>query len=123
MRIFRGSIVLIALGLSALPALANWTASGVFQYQDREWDQNGFTGNVTVAIGTNPGASTLGGITTVAAVGGIATFPNLSLNRSGTGYTLSASFAGMTQPAPSSTAFNINPGPATQFAFTVSPGS
>src|SRR2546422_10356940 len=30
-----------------------------------------FTGSVTVALGNNPGGSTLGGTTTVAAVGGV----------------------------------------------------
>jgi hypothetical protein len=82
----------------------------------------GFTGSVTIAIGTNPGSSTLGGTATVAAAAGVATFSTLSLNRTGTGYTLSASFPGMTQPAPVSSAFTITPGPATQLAFTVAPG-
>src|SRR5204863_105903 len=51
----------------------------------------GFTGSVTVALGTNPGGSTLGGTTTVAAVNGVATFVDLSLNKTGTGYWLTAS--------------------------------
>ena len=46
--------------------------------------------NVTVAIGTNPGGGTLGGTLTVAAVNGVATFDNLSINKPGTGYTLTA---------------------------------
>jgi hypothetical protein len=29
------------------PALANWTASGIFKYQDRDWDNTGFTGTTT----------------------------------------------------------------------------
>src|SRR2546427_12705364 len=33
-----------------------------------------FTGSVTVALGNNPGGRTLGGTTTVAAVGGVVTF-------------------------------------------------
>jgi len=41
------------------------------------------TSNVTVAIGANAGGSTLGGTTTVAAVGGIATFNTLSLDKVG----------------------------------------
>src|SRR5262249_13674816 len=39
------------------------------------------TSNVTVAIGANPGGGTLSGTTTVAAVGGIATFNNLSIDK------------------------------------------
>ncbi len=35
---------LLVWGLSTLPAAANWVASGSFQYVDREYDQNGFTG-------------------------------------------------------------------------------
>lgn len=50
---------------------------------------------VTIAMGTNPGGATLAGTTTVNAVSGIATFSNLSINKSGTGYTLSATTAGL----------------------------
>ena len=68
------------------------------------------TRNVTLAIGTNPSSGTLSGTTTVAAVGGIATFSNLSINNAGNGYTLVASSA---LPTPASTTatstlFNIN---------------
>src|SRR5207245_10008679 len=56
----------------------------------------GFTGNVTVALGANPGSGTLSGTTTVAAVAGVATFPGLSINKVGTGYTLTASATGAT---------------------------
>src|SRR5436853_2958683 len=41
----------------------------------------GFSGNVTLAIGTNPGGGALAGTTTVAAASGIATFTNLSINQ------------------------------------------
>src|SRR5207249_9378456 len=41
----------------------------------------GFTGNVTVALGANPGSGTLSGTTTVAPVAGVATFPGLSINK------------------------------------------
>src|SRR5881397_846489 len=56
----------------------------------------GFTGNVTVAIGANPGSGTLSGTTTVAAVSGVATFSTLSVNKAGTGYTLTAGATGLT---------------------------
>ncbi len=39
-------VVLLAAAtlISATPAAANWVASGTLLYQDREWDQTGFTG-------------------------------------------------------------------------------
>src|SRR5207244_48334 len=77
----------------------------------------GFTGTVTVAIGTNPAGGALSGTLTVAATAGIATFSNLSIDKSGTGYTLTAAATGVSGQA--STAFNIRPGAATHLAFTV----
>ena len=53
----------------------------------------GFTGNVTVAVGTNPGGATLSGTMTAAAENGVATFGNLTINHTGAGYTLTASAA------------------------------
>src|SRR5437870_1511832 len=78
-----------------------------------------FADSVTVALGNNPGGGTLGGTTAVAAVNGVATFFDLSLDRTGTGYTLTASASGLA-PATSS-AFDITPGAARQLAFTVQP--
>ncbi len=63
------------------------------------------TSNVTVAIGRNPGGSTLSGTLTVAAANGVATFGDLSLNNPGSGYTLTA--AAGTFAGAASTAFNI----------------
>jgi hypothetical protein len=79
-----------------------------------------FTGSVTVAIGTNPGGGTLSGTATVAAIKGVATFSNLSIDKAGTGYTLTASgsVAGAT-----STTFDITAGAATQLVFTVAPSN
>jgi autotransporter-associated beta strand protein len=79
----------------------------------------GDTSNVTVAIGTNPGGGTLSGTTTVAASGGIATFSNLSINKTGTGYALAASDASLA--AATSGAFNITPAAASQLVFTTAP--
>jgi hypothetical protein len=69
-----------------------------------------FTGNIVLGIQTNLGGSSLSGTLTVAAVAGVATFSNVSLNKVGTGYALQASSAGLT-PATSS-AFNITAGTA-----------
>ncbi|MGH6690414.1 MAG: beta strand repeat-containing protein, partial [Gammaproteobacteria bacterium] len=73
----------------------------------------------TVAIGSGPGGATLDGTTTKAGVGGFATFDDLTINRSGTGYTLTASATGLT--GATSGPFNINPGPASRLAFTTQP--
>ncbi len=78
-----------------------------------------FTSNVTLTISVNPGAGTLSGTTTRAAVAGVATFANLSIDKVGTGYRLQASGGGLA--AVVSNAFSINPGTATRLAFTVQP--
>src|SRR5205814_1782923 len=80
---------------------------------------NGFTGNVTVAIGTNPGTGTLGGTLTHAAVGGLATFANLSIVTTRRASELTATGAGRATSA----AFNITAGTATQLVFSVQPSS
>lgn len=49
-----------------------------------------FTGDVTVALAANPGNATLSGTLTVAAVAGVATFSNLSVDKGEEGYTLDA---------------------------------
>src|SRR5207237_769267 len=71
--------------------------------------------------GANPGGGTLSGTTTVAAVAGVASFSDLSIDKTGTGYTLTAASAPLT--GATSTAFNINPGAASKLAFTVQPAS
>jgi adhesin/invasin len=76
-----------------------------------------FTGDVTVAIGTNPAAGTLAGTTTVAAVAGVATFPDLSIDRAGSGYTLTASATGLAGAA--SAPFSVTPGPASTATTTI----
>ncbi|HSD33529.1 MAG TPA: hypothetical protein VLB49_16560 [Gemmatimonadales bacterium] len=78
-----------------------------------------FTGNVTIALGLNPGSGTLSGNVTVAAIGGLATFSDLSIDKAGVGYTLAAGAPGLI--GATSTAFTIGAGTATQLAFTVQP--
>ncbi|MBI4420748.1 MAG: Ig-like domain-containing protein, partial [Gemmatimonadetes bacterium] len=67
------------------------------------------TNAITLAIGTDAGGGTLSGTTTVNAVNGIATFSNLSINRTGTGYTLAAVAGGLT--GATSAGFTITVGP------------
>ena len=83
-----------------------------------------FTGNVLMTIGTNPGGGALGGTTTIAASGGVASFTTLTINKVGTGYTLTATpAAGAPPAAATSSAFNITPGPVNKLAFTVPPSN
>jgi alpha-tubulin suppressor-like RCC1 family protein len=80
------------------------------------------TNIVTLSISTNPGGAILGGTVSAAAVAGIATFSNLTLNQSGTGYILAAAASGLTTG--NSGTFNVvTVGPATKLAFTVQPSN
>ncbi len=78
-----------------------------------------FNGNITVAIGANPGGGSLGGTLIVAAVNGVASYGDLSINKSGTGYKLQAT-SGALSPA-ASASFDIVAGTATKLTFTVEP--
>src|SRR3989454_7590131 len=63
------------------------------------------TNAVTLAIATNPGSGTLAGTKTVNAVGGIATFSGLSIDKAGTGYAFAAT--SLTLTGATSAAFDI----------------
>ena len=72
---------------------------------------------VTLSIGTNPGGGTLSGTLQQTALSGIVTFSGLSIDKTGTGYTLVASDTtggGGIHPLTGSTSstFNITPGAA-----------
>jgi hypothetical protein len=79
------------------------------------------TRSVTIAIGTNPGGGTLSGTLTVAAVGGVATFNDLSISAPGVGYTLQATSGVLT--GATSTSFNILPGGSTGTIITTGSGN
>jgi fibronectin type 3 domain-containing protein len=76
---------------------------------------------ITVALGLNPGGGTLSGTLSLAASNGVAAFSNLSINQSGTGYTLTAADGGLT--GATSNSFNLLVPPATQVVFTTQPTS
>lgn len=63
------------------------------------------TDTVTIALASNPGPATLSGTLSVAAVNGVATFNNVTLSKSGSGYTLTATTPTGLIPA-TSPAFN-----------------
>ena len=54
-----------------------------------------FSGNVTLALASNPAGAALSGTTTVAASAGVATFPGLNLTQDGTGDTIQATSASL----------------------------
>ena len=63
-----------------------------------------FNGDVTLVLASNPTGATLGGTLTVAAVNGVATFSNLTIDKPGSGYTLTATSTGLT----SATSFSFD---------------
>ncbi|HEX5385794.1 MAG TPA: Ig-like domain repeat protein [Gemmatimonadales bacterium] len=71
----------------------------------------GASNQITVALGSNATGASLGGTTTVSAVNGTATFANLTVNRPGTGYTLTALASGLVSAE--SNAFNVAGGSTT----------
>ncbi|WP_424186963.1 hypothetical protein ACOBQX_03775 [Actinokineospora sp. G85] len=75
---------------------------------------------ITVAIGANPAGGTLSGtVSATTNASGVAAFPGLSINRAGTGYTLTAAGTGLTSAT--SSPFAITAGAASRLVFTASP--
>src|SRR5690606_22617309 len=79
-----------------------------------------YNGLVTVSFDTNPGGSTLSGTTSVNAVDGVVTFPNVILNKVASGYRLAVGAfgleSGLTDP------FDIANNVAAALQFTIQPG-
>ena len=84
--------------------------------------RTGDTTSISAAIetGFNPGSSTLSGTTPRAAVAGVATFNNLTLNKVGSGYRLRFSGVGS---GIVSNAFNIIPAGASRLSFVQQPSN
>ncbi|HYV45384.1 MAG TPA: hypothetical protein VFA20_11005 [Myxococcaceae bacterium] len=76
---------------------------------------------VTIALHDNPGGGALGGTLTQTAVDGVATFPDLTLAKAATGYTLQATSADLADAV--SSAFTITPGPPATLVFRVQPST
>src|SRR5439155_1466948 len=77
----------------------------------------GFTGTIGLALEPDSNGGTLSGGAPVNAVNGVATFPSLSVDKAGNGYTLRATASGLTDAT--SGAFNITPPPPTTGDLTV----
>jgi VCBS repeat-containing protein len=77
------------------------------------------TDAVTLSLDANPTGATLSGTVTVNAINGVASFPGLSLDKVGSGYTLAASAAGLTGDI--SAPFDILPGTANRLVFITPP--
>jgi hypothetical protein len=75
--------------------------------------------NVTLALQTNSSGATLSGATATTNAGGLAFFPNLSVDKVGTGYSLAASATGFS--GATSSAFDITP-VGVNLSFTSQPG-
>ncbi|HJQ64957.1 MAG TPA: hypothetical protein VJ816_01200, partial [Gemmatimonadales bacterium] len=82
-----------------------------------------YIGSVTVAItaGTGTAGAILSGTATQAAVGGVATFAGLNVDKAGAGYTLSATATGLT--GTTSGTFTISPAGADHLIFSVQPSN
>jgi hypothetical protein len=64
--------------------------------------------NVTIGLGSNPSGGTLNGTLTAPTMSGVASFTNLSIDKKGDGYTLTANAGGL--PTVLSNAFNVGAG-------------
>lgn len=94
----------------------------VVELQDKNGQRAATANNpVTLAIAENPAGGVLSGTVTQSAENGLATFPGLSINKAGKGYTVKALSAGLTSTT--SAPFEIQPLPATHLVFTVQPGT
>jgi hypothetical protein len=79
------------------------------------------TATITMALGSNPSSGTLSGVTAVAAAGGNAAFPGLSIDAAGAGYTLTATGTGLTSATSGS--FDVVAGPPAVLVFLSQPGT
>jgi alpha-tubulin suppressor-like RCC1 family protein len=76
---------------------------------------------ITLEIANNPGNATLAGRIAVKAVNGVATFSDISLNRSATGYVLLASSPGLGSATTND--IQVVSGPDARMVFTLQPSS
>jgi hypothetical protein len=94
------------------------TPSVQVEIRDAGGNRVNVNSSVTVAIANNAGGGTLGGQTTRNAVSGLATFSSLTINKTGTAYTLGATQGSFNA---TSSGFDITPAAADHLLFTVQP--
>ena len=82
----------------------------------------GSTAPVTLAFASNPSGATLSGGGPVNAVSGVATFPALSVDAAGIGYTLTATSGALTATTSNGFAVTDVPPPPSAITVTVGPG-
>jgi hypothetical protein len=90
--------------------------------QDRNGHQVSDTRNVTLSLLNNPAGGTLGGTTTVAAVGGVATFSDLTIDKADSHYTMRAT-SSPSLITDASNVFVVQPGPVAGFTVEDSSGA
>ena len=117
----------IGNGLPSSPVFAGAGSANTFSLSVSATDPGGnvdttYNGLVTLKLAANPGGSTLGGTLSVAAVNGVATFSNLTLNTPGVGYTVTATSGILTQ-LPATAPITVVPGPLAQFVVSSQPPS
>ncbi len=120
--ITEGAAAKLAFVVNPVTTIAGATVSPAVQVDVEDAAGNllpSAAATVSVTLGTNPGAATLGGGGTVAATGGVASFADLTLDKAGVGYSLIASAPGL--GSATSAAFDITAGAASRLAFVVQP--
>jgi hypothetical protein len=101
----------------------NVTAGAAFsaevEFRDAFGNRTPSRATVSLRLSDNANGATLLGVTARSAVNGVATFPGLSVERAGTGYTLEASSGSLAVVL--SGAFNVNPAAASALAVITQP--
>jgi hypothetical protein len=100
-RVFRGNLRFVTAdcATSASPAKAGSAFTVRVAIEDGHGTvQTGYSGSVTIALGSSPSDAALGGTTTVQASQGVATFSDLTIGQAAQGYTLRVT-AGNLPPA------------------------
>lgn len=115
-----GPVAKLAFGQQPVAAIAGVAIAPAVQVTALDAQDNPVsdaTAEVTLTLGTNPGSATLSGTLTATQVNGVATFPDLSLDQAGAGYTLTASATGLA--AVTSASFDVVPGQTTRLALAL----